>query len=71
MVYLNIESMPEAKSKLSKAQKAAILLMALPPQVAVEVMKELDDNEIQEILVLASSLEGITLKDIDEIGKSL
>jgi flagellar motor switch protein FliG len=43
--------------------------MALPPQVAVEVMKELDDNEIQEILVHASSLEGITLKDIDEIGK--
>ncbi len=69
LVYLNIESMPEAKSKLSKAQKAAILLMALPPQVAVEVMKELDDNEIQEILVHASSLEGITLKDIDEIGK--
>jgi flagellar motor switch protein FliG len=61
--------MPEAKSKLSKAQKAAILLMALPPQVAVEVMKELDDNEIQEILVLASNLEGITLKDIEEIGK--
>jgi len=25
--------MPEAKSKLSKPQKAAILLMALPPQV--------------------------------------
>jgi flagellar motor switch protein FliG len=61
--------MPEAKSKLSKAQKAAILLMALPPQVGVEVMKELDDSEIQEILVLASGLEGITLKDIDEIGK--
>ncbi len=61
--------MPETKSRLSKAQKAAILLMALPPQVAVEVMKELDDNEIQEILVLASSLEGITLKDIEEIGK--
>ena len=61
--------MPEAKSKLTKAQKAAILLMALPPQVAVEVMKELDENEIQEILVLASGLEGITLKDIDEIGK--
>ncbi len=61
--------MPEAKNKLSKAQKAAILLMALPPQVAVEVMKELDDNEIQEILVLASNLEGITLKDIEEIGK--
>jgi flagellar motor switch protein FliG len=43
--------------------------MALPPQVAVEVMKELDDNEIQEILVLASNLKGIALKDIEKIGK--
>ncbi len=61
--------MPEVKSKLSKAQKAAILLMALPPQVAVKVMKELREEEIQEILVYASNLEGITLKDIDDIGK--
>jgi len=61
--------MPEVRSKLSKAQKAAILLMALPPQVAVEVMKELREDEIQEILIYASHLEGITIKDIDDIGK--
>ena len=61
--------MPEVKSKLSKSQKAAILLMAMPPQVAVEIMKELSDDEIQEIILHATSLEGITLKDIEDIAK--
>ncbi len=61
--------MPEVKSKLSKAQKAAILLMAMPPQIAVEIMKELSDDEIQELLFHATNLEGITLKDIEEIAK--
>ncbi len=61
--------MPEVKSKLSKAQKAAILLMAMPPQVAVEVMKELSEDEIQEILLHATNIEGITLKDIEEVAK--
>ncbi|MEN3028918.1 MAG: flagellar motor switch protein FliG [Aquificaceae bacterium] len=61
--------MPEVKSKLSKAQKAAILLMAMPPQVAVEVMRELSDDEIQEILLHATNLEGVTLKDIEEIAR--
>lgn len=61
--------MPETKTKLSKAQKAAILLMAMPPQVAVEIMKELNDEEIQEVLLHATNLEGITLKDIEDIAK--
>lgn len=61
--------MPEIKSKLSKAQKAAILLMAMPPQVAVEVMKELSEDEVQKILIHATNIEGITLKDIEEVAK--
>ncbi|RMH07779.1 MAG: flagellar motor switch protein FliG [Aquificota bacterium] len=61
--------MPEVRSKLTKPQKAAILLMSLPPAVAVEVMKELSDEEIQEILMHATSIEGITIKDIEEIAK--
>ncbi|MDW8066955.1 MAG: flagellar motor switch protein FliG [Aquificaceae bacterium] len=61
--------MPETRSKLSKSQKAAILLMAMPPQIAVEVMKELSDEEIQELLMHATNLEGITLKDVEEIAK--
>lgn len=61
--------MPEVKSKLSRAQKAAILLMILPPQLAVEIMKELSDTEIQEIILQASNLESITQKDIEDIAK--
>ncbi|MDW8095878.1 MAG: flagellar motor switch protein FliG [Aquificaceae bacterium] len=61
--------MPEIKSKLSKSQKAAILLMAMPPQVAVEIMKELSDDEIQEILLHATNIEGVTLKDIEDIAR--
>lgn len=30
--------------KLTKAQKAAVLMMALPPEVSVEIMKELDES---------------------------
>ncbi|MDW8433606.1 MAG: flagellar motor switch protein FliG [Aquificaceae bacterium] len=61
--------MPEAKSKLSKSQKAAILLMVMPPQVSVEIMKELSDEEIQEILFHATNIQGVTLKDIEDIAK--
>lgn len=68
-MMLNYYPMPEVKSKLTKAQKAAILLMSLPPAVAVEVMKELSDEEIQEVLIHATNIEGITVKDIEEIAK--
>ncbi len=61
--------MAESKNKLSKPQKAAILLMALPPDVSVEIMKYLSDEEIQQVLMYASSFEGITLKDVEEIAK--
>ncbi len=61
--------MAEAKDKLGKAQKAAILLMALPPDASVEIMKYLSDDEIQQVLMYASSFEGITLKDVEDIAK--
>ncbi|SHK24617.1 flagellar motor switch protein FliG [Thermocrinis minervae] len=61
--------MADVKEKLTKAHKAAILLMALPPQVSVEIMKELTDEELQKVLMYATSLEGITLKDLEEIAK--
>ncbi len=61
--------MANVKNNLTKAQKAAILLMSLPPQVAVEVMKELNDEEIQKVLAYATSISGITLKDVEDIGR--
>ncbi|MGC8587481.1 MAG: flagellar motor switch protein FliG [Hydrogenobaculum sp.] len=55
--------------KLTKAQKAAVLMMALPPDVSVEIMKELDESELQEIFVNMNTLQGITLQDVEEIAK--
>ncbi|MGC9143423.1 flagellar motor switch protein FliG [Hydrogenobaculum sp.] len=55
--------------KLTKAQKAAVLMMALPPEVSVEIMKELDESELQEIFVNMNTLQGITLQDVEEIAK--
>ncbi len=58
-----------AVEKLSKNQKAALLMMALPPDVAVEIMKDLDESEIQEIFVNMQTLQGITIKDVEEVAK--
>lgn len=58
-----------AIDKLTKPQKAAILLMALPPEVSVEIMKELDDSELQDVFINMNSLQGITLQDVEEIAK--
>jgi len=55
--------------KLTKAQKAAVLMMALPPEVSVEIMKELDESELQDIFVNMNTLQGITLQDVEEIAK--
>lgn len=58
-----------AVEKLSKNQKAALLMMALPPEVAVEIMKDLDEGEIQEIFINMQTLQGITIKDVEEVAK--
>lgn len=55
--------------KLTKAQKAAVLMMALPPDVSVEIMKELDESELQDIFLNMNTLQGITLQDVEEIAK--
>lgn len=55
--------------KLTKAQKAAVLIMALPPDVSVEIMKELDESELQDIFLNMNTLQGITLQDVEEIAK--
>ncbi|ACG57335.1 flagellar motor switch protein FliG [Hydrogenobaculum sp. Y04AAS1] len=55
--------------KLTKAQKAAVLMMALPPEVSVEIMKELDESELQDIFLNMNTIQGITLQDVEEIAK--
>ncbi len=51
--------------KLSKVEKAAILLMSLPPDVAANILKELTEEEIQKIFLTAARLKDLTPADIE------
>ena len=53
------------KRQLSKVEKAAILLMSLPPDVAAKILKELSEEEIQKIFLTAARLKDITPSDIE------
>ncbi len=58
--------MAEATGReLSKAEKAAVLLMSLPPDVAANILKELTEEEIQKIFLTAARLKDITSSDIE------
>ncbi len=50
---------------LSKVEKAAILLMSMPPDVAAKILKELTEEEIQKIFLTAARLKDLTASDIE------
>jgi len=43
-----------AGKELSKVEKAAVLLMSMPPDVAAKILKELTEEEIQKIFLTAA-----------------
>lgn len=49
-----------ADRELPLDQKVAVILVALGPEVAGEVMKNLQDNEVEEITTCIASLKNIT-----------
>jgi len=51
--------------ELSKAEKAAVLLMSLPPDVAAKVLKELSEEEIQRIFLTAAKIKELSVADIE------
>ncbi len=62
--------MAEAKEKtLKRSEKAALLLLSLPPDVAAEVLKELNEEEIQRIFLTAARIKEITPSEIEEAAK--
>ncbi len=62
--------MAEATGReLSKAEKAAILLMSMPPDVAAKILKELTEEEIQKIFLTAARLKDLTASDIEAAVK--
>ncbi|EDP76586.1 flagellar motor switch protein FliG [Hydrogenivirga sp. 128-5-R1-1] len=58
--------MAEATGReLSRAEKAAVLLMSLPPDVAANILKELTEEEIQKIFLTAARIKDISPADIE------
>ncbi len=58
--------MAEATGRdLSKVEKAAVLLMSMPPDVAAKILKELTEEEIQKIFLTAARLKDLTANDIE------
>ncbi len=57
------------KKQLTKAEKAAIILMSLPPDVAAGVLKELTEDEIQKLFLTAARLKDLTIDDIEAAVK--
>ncbi len=54
---------------LSKVEKAAVLLMSMPPDVAAKILKELSEEEIQKIFLTAARLKDLSASDIEEAVK--
>ena len=62
--------MAEATDRdLSRAEKAAVLLMSMPPDVAAKILKELSEEEIQKIFLTAARLKDLSAGDIEEAVK--
>ncbi len=55
--------------QLSRTEKAAVLLMSMPPDVAAKILKELTEEEIQKIFLTAARLKDLTTHDIEEAVK--
>ncbi len=51
--------------ELSKVEKAAVLLMSMPPDVSAKILKELTEEEIQKIFLTAARLKDLTANDIE------
>ncbi len=58
--------MAEATERdLSKSEKAAVLLMSMPPDVAAKILKELSEDEIQKVFLTAARLKDLSPSNIE------
>lgn len=55
------------KSELSGKQKAAVLLISLGPDVAAQVYKHLEEEEIEELTLEISSVQKVDSKEKEDI----
>lgn len=61
--------MAEEKQALSKAQKAALLVLSLPEDISLNLLKELSEEELQKLFAVARDIEPIPEEDLERIAE--
>ncbi|NPA33025.1 MAG: flagellar motor switch protein FliG [Aquificae bacterium] len=63
--------MTREKRSLSKATKATLLLLSLPEDVSMNILKELSQEEIQKLFELAKELDAVPERELRRIAQEL
>jgi len=63
--------MAEEKKVLSKASKATLLILSMPEEVSMNIIKELSEEEIQKLFDLAKGLESVSEDELEAIAEEL
>ena len=61
--------MAEEKQTLSKAQKAALLVLSLPEDVSLNLLKELSEEELQKLFKVAREISPISENELEQIAE--
>ena len=61
--------MAEEKQTLSKAQKAALLVLSLPEDVSLNLLKELSEEELQKLFSVAREIGPIPEDELERIAE--
>lgn len=59
------------KKVLSKASKATLLILSMPEEVSMNIIKELSEEEIQKLFDLAKGLESVSEDELEAIAEEL
>lgn len=59
----------EEKRVLSKAQKAALLVLSLPEELSLKLLKELSEEELQKLFSVARNLEAVPEEELESAAE--
>ncbi len=61
--------MTEEKQVFSKAQKAALLILSLPEDISLNLLKEFSEEELQKVFSIAREISSIPESKLEEIAE--
>jgi len=61
--------MSEEKKTLSKAHKVTLLILSLPEEISMNIIKELSEDEIQKLFNLAKEVNTVSEEELEEIAE--